>query len=164
MFKPVFVALLFILSSMALPAVAQENTPAKELVQYVRDSKKAGQKDAQIQENAVKAGWDAAAVEAAISYVRDPASVVSKPEPAAKQDTSAGRPIASAPAVIPPPATPTQVQPPGPLAPPKPTEAVVSPGAPPTKAGQPAEPRVTNRGVPDEYKIGEGDVLQVAVY
>src|SRR5215467_4397271 len=144
MFKPVFVALLFILSSMALPAVAQEKTPAKELVQYVRDSKKAGQKDAQIQENAVKAGWDAAAVEAAISYVRDQANAVSKPETAApkqgtapKQDTSGGTPIASAPSGIQPPATPVQAQP-GPTAPPQPTEAVVSPGAPPANAGQPA--------------------------
>ena len=51
-------------------ALQSDKTPAKELIQYVQDAQKAGLKDAQIQENAVKAGWASPDVVAAISYAR----------------------------------------------------------------------------------------------
>ncbi|HUA57486.1 MAG TPA: polysaccharide biosynthesis/export family protein [Verrucomicrobiae bacterium] len=46
--------------------VAQNATPPKELVQYVRDAHKAGIKDDQIQKNAVLAGWPENLVKAAL--------------------------------------------------------------------------------------------------
>jgi polysaccharide export outer membrane protein len=54
---------------------AQDNVPPKELVQYVRDAKKAGLTEKQIQQNAVTAGWAAAIVSDAIaSASTDPKS------------------------------------------------------------------------------------------
>ena len=52
--------------------IAQEqgNTPDKELTQYVRDARKAGLKDAEIQQYAVKSGWSEPAVKEALEYVR----------------------------------------------------------------------------------------------
>lgn len=61
----------FVLSVFCCCAAGQEpdKGPAKELVQYVRDAKKAGMKDGRIEEAATKAGWPANDVKQAIAYV-----------------------------------------------------------------------------------------------
>src|ERR1017187_5349161 len=69
MLRSVSFALILIFGAVDLPAQEQEKTPAKELTQYVRDAQKAGLKDAQIQQNAVKAGWPEQLVTEAIKYV-----------------------------------------------------------------------------------------------
>src|ERR1051325_10622824 len=51
------------------PGHAQQ--PPKELVQYVREARKAGVNDGQLQENALKAGWSAALVAEAMQYARE---------------------------------------------------------------------------------------------
>ena len=55
---------------MTSPAQEQAKTPAKELTQYIRDAQKAGLKDAQIQQNAVKSGWPEQLVTEALAYIR----------------------------------------------------------------------------------------------
>jgi polysaccharide export outer membrane protein len=53
----------------ALSAAGADETP-KELIQYVQDAKKLGLKDNDIKQSLVKAGWQLAAVEEAVTYVR----------------------------------------------------------------------------------------------
>ena len=65
-------AIISILLSSSVCVFAQEpdKTIPKELVQYVRDAQKAGQSDAQIQQNAVNAGWPTVSVTDAMAYVK----------------------------------------------------------------------------------------------
>jgi hypothetical protein len=78
--------LIFILAAGCLTA-SPEETPSKELIQYVRDAKKAGLKDDQIEKNAARVGWSAPAVKDAIQYVQNPASAA--PEPTAAKSAPA---------------------------------------------------------------------------
>ncbi len=96
--------MLRLLAAVLLAAAAAAQTPKlpKELIQYVADARNLGLTEAQIQENAVKAGWPAADVKQALSSPASPATG----------------------------------------------------DAPPPKV----------RGVPDDYRIGEGDVIQVSVW
>jgi polysaccharide biosynthesis/export protein len=143
-------------------AAEQETAPAKELIQYVRDARKAGLKDGEIQRNAEKAGWPASQVNDAIAQDRTSAA---KPAPAAtpdgtpavarpafetqkpKEEMPAGTPVASAATGRPP-------------ADPAPTATATPDPAPP--AG--ARPAPANHGVPDEYQIGGGDVISINVW
>jgi hypothetical protein len=157
MLRSVSFALILIFGAVDLPAQEQEKTPAKELTQYVRDAQKAGLKDAQIQQNAVKAGWPEQLVTEAIGYVHGAPKV-----PAAKADSPAA--TSSVPVA---PKTAAQEE--------KPAQASATPTAPanivprnassaePDHAGS-VKPAAPNRGVSDEYRIGEGDVLQIAVW
>ena len=161
-------------------ALQSDKTPAKELIQYVQDAQKAGLKDAQIQENAVKAGWASPDVVAAISYAR--LGISGTPETAgAEVRNNAPEPKA------------TEVREPGPVPTVAPASGNVASAAEktpdtakapapttengaveikPPAASTPASPEgagnikptVINRGVPDEYRIGEGDVVQVSVW
>ncbi|HZS70291.1 MAG TPA: polysaccharide biosynthesis/export family protein [Candidatus Acidoferrum sp.] len=53
-----------------LNGAEDQKAPPKDLVEYVREAAKLGLQDAQIQQNAVNAGWSASTVEEAIAYVR----------------------------------------------------------------------------------------------
>ena len=159
-------------------ALQSDKTPAKELIQYVQDAQKAGLKDAQIQENAVKAGWASPDVVAAISYARlgisgapetagaevrnnspEPkAAEIREPGPAptvAPMSASAASAAEKTPGAAKAPATENGA---AGMKPP-----VISTPASPEGAGS-IKPTVINRGVPDEYRIGEGDVVQVSVW
>ena len=174
-------------------AVAQETAPPKELVQYVRDARKAGLNDKQIQQNAEGAGWPGVAVTDALTAAApaSPKTTWKNPgkDPVATKtaDTAEVKPAASQPAAD------------NPTAPVKPEAAgapALTPGMPnnnlaktpapaggvPTIAGpagsggtggvplsgvadpsvKPAQP--VNHGVPDDFKIGAGDVLHVNVW
>jgi polysaccharide export outer membrane protein len=134
-------------------AFGQENAPPKELVQYIRDAKKAGQNDFQIQQNAVTSGWPQPIVNEAIAYIGStepaPASKPVAPEKVRTQASDTGTP-------------------------PVPTPLGVSPAAssgtiPPDKGKTAAEPAGerrmrADRGVPDDYQIGAGDVLEINVW
>lgn len=164
-----FVIMIFLLSvgSFNLPALTQESaapsTPPKELVQYIRDARKAGLNEFQIQQNAVNSGWPQGLVTQAIAYVHStekdgdapskPAvhdkEVPSKPEnpPATQNSDGAGTPPALTTSNSAPPAT--------------------SGTAPPDKktaADAGAKLAPVNRGVPDDYRIGAGDVLEINVW
>jgi len=147
------------------PAAAWQQLP-QELVQYVRDARKAGLNDGQIQQNATKAGWPAADISSAIAMVSSGgaasgqnAAAKAAPAPAEGADPAAG----GTPAVKPPeqPASASEAL--------KPPAATPPPAAQPT-ASQPTTDTTVkpsskpDRGVPDEYEIGAGDVLHVAVW
>ena len=154
MLRSVLFALILVFGTVASRAQEQAKTPSKELTQYVRDAQKAGLKDAQIQENAVKSGWPEQLVTEALAYLRaTPDALAAKADP----------PAATSPA----PVTPKTAVEEGKQASDKPTAAslearVTSVAEPDRPVG--VKPATPNRGVPDEYRIGEGDVLGISVW
>ena len=180
MFRSICPGFILILAVSYLPASPVE-TPAKELIQYVRDAKKAGLKDDVIEKNAVKVGWPSPAVKDAIEFVRNPAPAASEPAGAkSRPETAAAEPVQrtaaaekTEPAVnrpVEPTSTPAAAAPAANTAAntpanPAPNPAANIPSGTPTVAvGGGTKPSVISRGVPDEYRIGEGDVVQVSVW
>jgi polysaccharide export outer membrane protein len=128
--------ILLVAIAAALPASAQDDngTANPKLVRYIQDARKAGLQPPQIRQKAIEAGWEPAMVEAGLTAALTP------PGPR----VSAAVPAKTAPATG---AEPAPANPP----------ATAPDGAPAVKpAGEVA------RG--DDYVIGEGDVLQVAVW
>ncbi len=119
------------------PADAQDDSsaPDQKLVRYIQDARKAGLQLPQIRQKAIEAGWQPASVEAGL------ATVYSPPEAARVSPAAATEPA---------PATRTEPAPGNP----SPAAAVEAPAVKPAGEGI--------RG--DDYVIGEGDVLQVAVW
>ncbi len=174
MWKSVFVCIVLSFGA-AGTAVCAGDAPTRELIQYVKDAKKAGLKDDQIESNAIKAGWPPESVKSAIQEVSSPAkkavevsdakpeslnsslptgeavtsnSLAAKPEtPRPGTDSSGGVPTT-------PPTTPSTESAPAPVA-----ATPTAPNAPPAVPVKPV-----NRGVPNEYRIGEGDVVQINVW
>ena len=112
-----------------------------ELAQYITEARHAGVNDGQIRKDAITAGWPAAVVDETI------AKVSGKDQPTTEVAGNTTIPPASeAPA-------PAATQP----AQPKTENTAPAQAAPPLEENK-------NRGVPDDYKIGSGDVLQVSVW
>jgi polysaccharide biosynthesis/export protein len=144
---------------------ASPSAPPKELVEYVREAKKMGQNEFQIQQNAVKSGWPEGVVNEAIAYVRSTdkdASVTASAKPADSEKAASSKPAAvsanqgAESAGTTPPATPAG------------SAAPVASGAEPSGKGAAADAAgnhaAVGRGVPDDYKIGAGDVLEINVW
>lgn len=154
---------------------AQQPAPdpqlSKELVQYVRDARKAGLKDSQIQQNAVNAGWPADQVSSALQSAQQKSPDQSDGPGAAAKDADKKEPAASgapsqvvadAPVRSPDVAAPTSVEE---IAKPKPAEPAAAAGAtPPAKLPEGTVKPPVDRGVPDDYEIGAGDELQISVW
>ncbi len=70
MLRTVLFSIVLVLGAADLLAQEQDKTPSKELTQYVRDAQKAGLKDDQIQQNAVKSGWPEGLVKEVLDSVR----------------------------------------------------------------------------------------------
>ena len=141
LFTRVFLTGSFICLGYSQLWAGETKSAPKELVQYVRDATKLGLKDTEIERNATAAGWPAPQVKAAIASLKSSAS-----ENAAPPDTASA-------------ATGTQPTPPASAPPPAP--------ASPPAASVPSVPTNVERlqrGVPDNYIIGEGDTLQISVY
>jgi polysaccharide export outer membrane protein len=145
---------LFLLGNCAnLLGEQERKSPPKELIQYIREATGLGLKDAQIQENAVRAGWPAAIVTESITQVRSatpPVEETRATPSTAPAATSANEavpaPVRAAPAARP---TPSSIPP----------ERSSTAGQPPTQPQQSA-----SRGLPEGYHIGAGDVLQISVW
>jgi polysaccharide export outer membrane protein len=155
MLRSVLFALILVFGAVASRAQEPAKTPSKELTQYVRDAQKAGLKDAQIQENAVKSGWPEQLVTEALAYLRTtPQALAAKSDPPASTS--------------PVPVMPKTAVEEGKQASDKPTTPATL-EARNTSAAEPdptvgVKPATPNRGVPDEYRIGEGDVLGISVW
>jgi polysaccharide export outer membrane protein len=131
------------LTCLQFPLTAQTSqAPPAELVQYVRDANKAGLTTDQIAKNATEAGWVKSLVEQALDLVLK----VQKPaeEPVAEKTKAEPPPAASV-------STPEL----------KPAEV---PAAVQGKAASAAPSAGVDRTMRDEYRIGEGDVLQISVW
>jgi polysaccharide export outer membrane protein len=156
----ILAAILVCATTFSVAAAGQETASAKELIQYVQDARKAGLKDSDIQRNAESTGWPAPMVKDAMaqgktSEAKGPQSatetVSPKPEPEVPTGTPAAAPAAPAKET----ATPAAGGPP--------------PADPPAAATSEtvaisAKAPVVNRGVPDEYQIGGGDILSINVW
>ena len=124
--------------------------PPKALIEYVRDAQRQGIKETTIKQNAVAAGWPASAVDAAITAASKP------PEKENKSGTESMRSAGSDPA---PEAAgaPSRGRPGLTLTPPSGTRS-----APAADATIPETQK--DRGVPDDYRIGAGDLLTISVW
>ena len=139
--------LALILLLLSSGAVAQERTrDLSQLTRYIQDAQRAGLKSAQIREKAVQAGWPASDVDAMLN-----AGEEKRPSETVPGDAAKSLPQATA----------------APQAPAKPQPAEradVTQTAPATDAAN-AVAKGNAEGVrSDDYQIGEGDVLQVAVW
>lgn len=134
--------------------------PPKELLQYVRDARKAGITPTDIQQNAVNAGWPAGAVTDALAYV----NVNDKPA-AAPATTAASNAKAPAPEVMQP-ASPGTAPDATAAKPAESNSAPESKTPPPpvsgAAAGDSRKEEIAN--LPSDYTIGAGDVLKITVW
>ena len=142
--------LLIIFSGVGLAAPAGVGeAPPKALVQYVQDARKLGLTDAQIQQNAVKAGWPAQAVTSAIALTHAPSA--GDDENSEKQSDAAVADATTEPGSASRVVTPTP-------------SIDKSPAKSASTAAIPKGVSSKEHGAPDEYKIGAGDVLQISVW
>lgn len=133
---------LLLISAAALPA--QE--ASQGLMQYLRDARKAGITFKQAEQNALAAGWSRESVDAAMRTVQGDAAP-SGTEKRAAEPAPGGKAVDA-------------TEPREPAAPPNATASTGAGGTvPPVKT-----PAAMDRGVPDDYHIGEGDILHIAVW
>jgi polysaccharide export outer membrane protein len=176
MFRSISQALT-LLALAVFAVAAQGHTPPKELVQYIRDAEKAGQSTFQIQQNAVDSGWPIATVTEAITYVRDEDAATKSNKAAAPESSLTTNPDAAAPdhsasGAANPPATaaPAEATPntggvPKPVDSPKVADSMKPvEGAKPSAGTIGGKPDKVDRGVPDDYEIGAGDVIEINVW
>ena len=131
-----------LLSSLFLAAASYAEQPPKELIQYIREAQKSGLQESQIRQNAINAGWPAAQV----AEVLQSPGQAANPAPSAKSAQ--------------PTAAPAGARKPGEM-PPAAGDKLNHPQTAPADAEKPPS---VNRGVPDDYIIGEGDVLHISVW
>jgi polysaccharide export outer membrane protein len=163
------VAVLFFVTigaSTIFRAAELDKEPPDELIQYVREAKRKGIKDSRIRRDAVTNGWPAATVDAALLYHSSAPEAGKASAVPSKKATPSARPsrIVETAAKMPsqgtlPPQTAIShsqmVEPPA-------TSAPLS--SPTIDLSSSIDSLSRNRGVPDDYVIGSGDVLQISVW
>ena len=166
MFKSLLAVLVLALGTLSIVVTGQEKAIPKDLIQYIRDARKAGLSDEQIQAKAVQAGWPALTVTEAFGKQNSGGSSVPKAEPSAPttEPTAKANPDAARPAGWEAGIAPTM---PAVMAQPGPNGSVAPPAAAAVGTLSTEEASIktgSSRGVSDDYRIGEGDVLQVSVW
>src|SRR5262249_3789191 len=147
-------------------AAELDKEPPDELIQYVREAKRKGIKESRIRRDAVANGWPAATVDAALQYDSSAPEAGKTSSAPSKMATPSAQPsrIVETAAKMPskgtlPPQTEIShspvVEPPATSAP---------PSSPSTDLSSSIDSFSRNRGVPDDYVIGSGDVLQISVW
>jgi polysaccharide biosynthesis/export protein len=172
MFRILLISLALICCQVPLSAAPQQ-APPTELVQYVRDANKAGLTADQIEKNALQAGWAKPVVDQALELVLKspkPATETPKVEENAKVEPEVvATPAAAAeikqpevkqPEVKQPEVKPQEVKPPAE----QPAVAPAQLASPSPAEAKKAALAGVDKTMRDEYRIGEGDVLQISVY
>jgi polysaccharide export outer membrane protein len=149
--KVLLVSLVLSIIYPAGAAAEQQKALPKELLQYVGEAVKLGLKDSEIQQNAISAGWPAGVVAQTLAQIRSTSGSGAAPVSASSK-------------------LPVKEQPsPGPAQP----DAA---GTPAGTASQPGKDRTTTTpaasspdrpetdAIANDYLIGEGDELQIAVW
>jgi polysaccharide biosynthesis/export protein len=169
----------------AVSGLGQEtgSAPPKELLDYIQDARKAHIDPSEIQQNLIKAGWQAELVNAALASLdasekekskagdeqKSQATGIKASSKAAQPEESSGgaakAPLAAdiknAPAPAAPAGTPdaaTSKEAPSPVL----QDVKTAPPATPTQPTEPGGSPAAN--VVDDYKIGAGDVLKITVW
>jgi polysaccharide biosynthesis/export protein len=147
-----FVAIVFAANSGAGAA-------PNDLAKYVLEARRVGLSDQEIAQNAAKAGWSAPVIAEAITAAHEaPGQAVVPEHPAEATE-------------------PANTEGPKKQEPPPPQNAPASPAASPTTENHTADQAakaagntplvnsaLVDRGVPDDYVIGEGDILHISVW
>ena len=123
-----------------LCAPQQDKAAPQELIQFVRTARGTGALEAKIRQDALAAGWPSEVVDQAMA---SPLSGAPNKPPA--QAGPASSPTASS-------------------SPAAPVQAPAGAAGEAPRADQPPPPSAKDRGVPDDYRIGAGDALQIAVW
>lgn len=165
MYKALEISMLLVLMAQ-LPATAQEANASDDAVRYATAAKKSGMRDAEIVKALVDKGWSESVAKSAVGAVGQASISATNP-------TKTPTAELNAPSTIPPQTT-TPVNPPKAEEQPKqeqiahPTDNLPAPTAS-NATGTVFPPQGKSNVAPsgptaDEYRIGEGDVLQVSVY
>jgi polysaccharide biosynthesis/export protein len=143
-------------------AAMQDSGPPKDLMEWVREARKAGIAEEQIQKNAALAGWQESEVNEALRAT----SGESPQKAEGKAANGASEPPKNSQAALP------KVG--GTEAAPVAADAKSLAGSVPAAGSAPPPPAAAagasitkpavDRGVPDDYKIGAGDVLHISVW
>jgi polysaccharide export outer membrane protein len=148
MFQLRFVAVILFLvlgTAMIGRAAQADQTPPKELIQYIRHARQEGTSEAKIQKEALAIGWSKTAIEQAIAYDKSGAALQEGP--------SAPRDVMAKPQAVP--SASFEMPQQDPVAA---SAAVVD-----KSAAVPAGTAATQGGSAD-YLIGSGDTLQITIW
>lgn len=156
------IVLIVCVGAFLLPVHGQpQGAPPKELLEYIKDASKLGLKETQIRDNAVQAGWPVDTVNRALAYSHhEPSSSTGGNELTTSAPTRASAPAAS-PGTSDAAAKADVSAPRGDAHPAAPTIVESTKAA--AGSSEAKDPGRTH-GVPDDYVIGAGDVLQISVW
>jgi len=144
------IAFILTIGFICLASPLQDSGPSKEILQWVAEARKAGKAEDQIRKDAALAGWQENAVNQALvaTSAESPGKATGEAKPTAPNGAS----------------NPTGNQPALPNADGAGNTRSASSPPPEKRATGIEKSAVGERGVPDDYQIGAGDVLHIGVF